>query len=244
MSGLNIKLECLESVGSTNSYLKEKARKGAPEGTLVIANSQTAGKGRMGRSFYSPQGLGLYMSLLLRPHCDAGTVPSLTAFTAVAVCRAIESVSKLKPEIKWINDITLGGKKVCGILCESSVSENGTDFAVIGIGLNVIDRVEDFPEALKETAGSLYSEGDVIIERGTLAAAIVRELGTMYDSWCRDKTSYLAEYKARCRLLGEYLSIGGRDAIAEDISKDFGLAVRYLDGGRELLYSGEVSIRG
>lgn len=247
MGHLKISLECLESVDSTNTYLKALAKKGAEEGRLVIANTQTGGRGRMGRSFASPQGLGIYMSLLLRPHCPADCVQSLTAFTAVAVCRALEKHEGISPEIKWVNDILLNGKKICGILCESSVSENGADFAVIGIGLNVITRTEDFPPPIREIAGSLFSESGKIIERGKLISDIIAELDAMYSAWCEDKTAYLAEYKKRCCTLGKFVEVtdknGSREAIADDIMPDFGLRVRYPDGFYDVLRSGEVSVR-
>ena len=243
MKRLNIKLECFESLDSTNEYCKRLAAKGAPEGTLVIANTQTGGKGRMGRSFYSPPGLGVYMSLLLRPDCKADGTQSLTAFTAVAVCRAIEKLTELTPEIKWVNDILLGGKKLCGILCESAVSENGVVYAVIGIGLNVITRAEDFPPSLRDTAGSVYSQSGKIVERGKLISAVISELDAMYDAWCADKTSYLEDYRSRCRMVGTYVSVGGRDAIVEGIEPDFGLRVRFLGGESEVLFSGEVSLK-
>lgn len=247
MKNLKIRLECLESVDSTNNYAKKLAKNGAPEGLLVIANTQTAGRGRMGRSFASPQGLGIYMSLLLRPGCRADCVQSLTAFTAVAVCRALEKHEGISPEIKWVNDVLLNGKKICGILCESSVSENGVDYAVIGIGLNVITRREDFPPEISDIAGSVYTESGKIIERGKLITDIVSELCTMYSAWCEDKSAYLDEYKARCKMLGGFVTVSGaegeREAIADDIMPDFGLRVRYPDGFYDVLYSGEVSLR-
>lgn len=111
MKKLQIKLNAFETLDSTNTYLKKLAAEGASEGTVVIANAQTAGRGRMGRSFASAQGLGIYMSLLLRPDCAASCAQSLTANTAAAVCMAIETVSGVKPEIKWVNDLYLKGKR-------------------------------------------------------------------------------------------------------------------------------------
>ena len=180
MKKLQIKLNAFETLDSTNTYLKKLAAEGASEGTVVIANAQTAGRGRMGRSFASAQGLGVYMSLLLRPDCAASCAQSLTANTAAAVCMAIETVSGVKPEIKWVNDLYLKGKKICGILCESAVSGDKLDYAVIGIGLNVITRPEDFPEERRHTAGSIYSQTGLIIERGKLISAILTELDGMY----------------------------------------------------------------
>ncbi len=246
MASLQIKLECLNTVDSTNTYLKKQAFSGAPEGTAVVANTQTAGRGRMGRSFASAPALGIYMSLLLRPDCTADSAQSLTANTAVAVCRAIETVCGLTPDIKWINDIYLNGKKICGILCESAVGENGLDFVVIGVGLNVITRTEDFPPELRETAGSIYSETGKIVERGELISAILAELDKMYSLWKTDKSVYLEEYKKHCSMLGGFVTVmtkdGKLEVFAEDIAPDFGLKVKTAQGTR-VLYSGEVSVR-
>ena len=247
MKKLQIKLNAFESLDSTNNYLKKLAAEGASEGTAVIANAQTAGRGRMGRSFASAQGLGVYMSLLLRPDCAACCARSLTANTAAAVCMAIETVSGIKPEIKWVNDLYLKGKKICGILCESAVSADKLDYAVIGIGLNVITRPEDFPEELRQKAGSIYSQTGLIIERGKLISAILNELDGMYAAWCEDKSAYLNEYKSRCTMLGKVITVissdGEYDALAKDITPDFGLVVETVDGETRILHSGEVSLK-
>ena len=247
MKKLQIKLEAFESLDSTNNYLKQQAAAGAAEGTVVIANAQTAGRGRMGRSFASAQGMGVYMSLLLRPDCAPDCAQSLTANTAAAVCMAIETVSGISPEIKWVNDLYLKGKKICGILCESAVSDGKLDYAVIGIGLNVITRPEDFPEELHGIAGSIYSQTGVIIERGKLISAILTELDNMYAAWCEDKSAYLAEYKKRCSMLGRTVTVhapeGDYAAIAKDVLPDFALLVEDVNGNEKTLHSGEISIK-
>lgn len=247
MSRLNIKLECFESLDSTNTYLKTAAKNGAPEGACVIANTQTKGRGRMGRSFVSQPGLGVYMSLLLRPDCPGDCVQSLTANTAVAVCRALCRLGDFHPEIKWVNDIYLGGKKICGILCESAISERGAEYAIIGIGVNLITRVEDFPPDLRETAGSVYTQSGVIIERGRLISALLTELDTMYSLWDSNKSVYLDEYRKNCTMLGHRVTVYGADgeteALAEEITDDFGLKVRFADNSTRILHSGEVSVK-
>lgn len=247
MQKLKLKLECFESLDSTNTYLKDRAKKGAPEGTVILANSQTGGRGRMGRSFCSPPALGIYMSLLLRPEAKSDCVQSLTAFTAVAVCRAIEGLTGLEPEIKWINDIMLNGKKICGILCESCFCGSGASFAVIGIGLNVITRAEDFPPELRYTAGSIFSESGKLCERGKLIAAILSELDTMYGAWCEDKSAYLEEYRKRCGTVGRSITLSGSGGTAEAtavcIEPDFGLRVRLSSGETTVIHSGEISVR-
>lgn len=244
---MEIKLEAFESLDSTNTYLKKRAAGGAPEGTVVIANAQTAGRGRMGRSFASAPGLGIYLSMLLRPSTEAECVQSLTAGTAVAVCRAIERVCGVAPGIKWINDLFLKGKKICGILCESSVKSGSAEYVVLGIGLNVITRPQDFPEELRGTAGSLYSQTGIVYERGKLISAMISELSAMYEAWKTDPRALLDDYRRRCIVLGKTVEVspvtgGVFTAAAEEISDDFGLVLRLPDGSVRTVHSGEVSI--
>ena len=244
---MEIKLEAFESLDSTNTYLKKRAAEGAPEGTVVIANAQTAGRGRMGRSFASAPGLGIYLSMLLRPDAEAECVQSLTAGTAVAVCRAVERVCGVAPGIKWINDLFLKGKKICGILCESSVKSGSAEYVVLGIGLNVITRPQDFPEELRGSAGSLYSQTGIVYERGKLISAIISELSAMYETWKTDPRALLDDYRRRCIVLGKPVEVspvtgGVFTAAAEEISDDFGLVLRLPDGSVRTVHSGEVSI--
>ena len=146
-------LRCLPELGSTNDHLKELARQGAPEGLVVLAERQTAGRGRLGRSFQSPAGLGLWMSILLRPDCPPERLPRVTALTAVACTGAIRSICGVEAGIKWPNDLVCRGRKLCGILTE--LESDGQGLAVvIGIGLNVAHRREDFPPELRETGTS------------------------------------------------------------------------------------------
>lgn len=244
---MEIKLEAFESLDSTNTYLKKRAAGGAPEGTVVIANAQTAGRGRMGRSFASAPGLGIYLSMLLRPSTEAECVQSLTAGTAVAVCRAVERVCGVAPGIKWINDLFLKGKKICGILCESSLKDEKAEYVVLGIGLNVITRPQDFPEELRGTAGSLYSQTGIVYERGKLISAMISELSAMYEAWKTDPRALLDDYRRRCIVLGKTVEVspvtgGVFTAAAEEISDDFGLVLRLPDGSVRTVHSGEVSI--
>lgn len=244
---MEIKLEAFESLDSTNTYLKKRAAGGAPEGTVVIANAQTAGRGRMGRSFASAPGLGIYLSMLLRPSTEAECVQSLTAGTAVAVCRAVERVCGVAPGIKWINDLFLKGKKICGILCESSLKDEKAEYVVLGIGLNVITRPQDFPEELRGSAGSLYSQTGIVYERGKLISAMISELSAMYEAWKTDPCALLDDYRRRCIVLGKTVEVspvtgGVFTAAAEEISDDFGLVLRLPDGSVRTVHSGEVSI--
>lgn len=244
---MKLKLEAFESVDSTNNYIKRRAREGAPEGTVAIADAQTGGKGRLGRSFASPPGVGIYLSLLLRPEGNAADIQSLTANTAVAVSKAIEKTCGINPEIKWVNDLLLNGRKICGILCESEADDKGLHYMVIGIGLNVTNRTEDFPAQLRNIAGSIYTQTGIIAERGMLISAILSELDSMYECWKDNSGSLLTDYKKRCTMLGHLVEVASADevydAVAEDISEDFGLCLRLDDGSTRVIHSGEVSAR-
>lgn len=243
---MKISLRAFETLDSTNTQLKKFAAAGAPEGTVVIADAQTAGRGRMGRSFASAAGAGIYMSVLLRPESSPACAQSLTAVCAVAVSRAIKSVCGIDVGIKWINDLYLSGKKICGILCESAVRQDGVDYAVLGIGLNVTTHPEDFPPELRGIAGSLYTQTGRIFERGALIAAILSELDGLYMQWQAEPSFCLDEYRRRCCVLDAQVKVtspeGVYEAVAEDISPDYGLIVRLPDGTRRTLHSGEVSL--
>lgn len=240
------RLLVFDSLDSTNDYIRRE-EKNLAEGAVVLANEQTAGKGRIGRKFVSPPSMGIYMSMLLRPDCAPLEAATLTANVAVAVCKAIEKVTLCKPDIKWINDLFLRGKKICGILCESSITDHRLDYVIVGVGLNVITRPDDFPPELLKTAGSIYSQTGEIVERGKLIVAIIEELDAMYAAWKENKSVYLDEYRKRCSMLGHevdiYSSEGTDTVVAEDVSEDFGLIVRYANGERKTLHAGEVSVK-
>lgn len=238
----------LESVGSTNDHLKALARAGAPSGTAVLADVQTAGRGRLGRSFLSPAGEGVYLSVLLRPDCSAEAALQLTAWTAAAVCRALERCCGLSAGIKWVNDIILNGRKLGGILCETSMrGDSGrVDYVVAGVGLNVLQG--GFPPELALTATSLLLETGRRFSRDAVAAALISELDRMGAEFPAGKERYLREYRAACITTGRdvcFVRDGERHTgTAESIDEDFGLVLRLPDGEREHLRSGEVSVRG
>lgn len=242
-------VQCFAQIDSTNSYLKAEAMSGAPDGLCAIADRQTAGRGRAGRSFRSDAGQGVYLSMLLRPACAATAAMTVTAHVAVAVCRALERCG-VQPGIKWTNDLVLGTKKICGILTELTVeAESGTiDSIVAGIGVNVRQRPEDFPEELRAIAGSVYSEAGLELSRARLAAEMVRALDEMYLDWQRDPRAYLSDYRARCVTVGRPVRVvrgeDVRTGFAEAVDDDFALVVRWEDGTRETVTGGDVSVRG
>lgn len=238
------------SIDSTNTYLKREAMAGAPNGLIAVANEQTAGRGRVGRRFLSAPDCGIYLSMLLRPTCEPAVCATLTSHAAVAVCRALERVCGVQPEIKWTNDILLSGRKICGILTELSMEgETGTvDSVVIGIGINVNNEPAVFPEELREIAGSVYSATGKRVERAKLAAVLIEELRRMADLWTENPHVYLEDYRVRCITIGKDVRVlrgeVAKNAHAEAVTEDFSLLVRYPDGTREALTGGEVSVRG
>ena len=244
--GDGLTLEVLSCVDSTNSLLREKANAGCPEGYVVLAGQQTGGRGRMGRRFYSPPDTGLYLSLLLRPtRLPPAQAVGITTMAAVAACRAIEEVSHGDAQIKWVNDIYLGGKKVCGILTEASIGlESGSlDYAVVGVGFNVCPPEDGFPEELSQIAGAILprsQEG----ARNRLAAAFLKHFLAIYRS---GGTGYAEEYRRRSLVIGKPIQVlspvGQRPAFALDVDSSCRLIVRYDDGTVEALSSSEVSIR-
>ncbi len=243
-------LLCFPVVDSTNSYLKREALS-LPHGTVVLTNEQTGGRGRLGRSFQSPPDRGIYLSTLLRPELPPERALNLTAFVAVAVCEAIERITGLAPQIKWTNDIVLGGKKVCGILTEMSIEgESGAlQHIITGIGLNVNQRADEFPEELRHIAGSLYMVSGKEVSRGRLAAEMINALDQMYAAWCSGGADYLERYRSRCLTVGRQVRLirgSGQveEATALAVDENFALVVEHPDGRRESVTSGEVSVRG
>jgi BirA family biotin operon repressor/biotin-[acetyl-CoA-carboxylase] ligase len=251
-SAQDLAISVFPSLPSTNLYLKEAAEGGAAEGRVVLADTQTAGYGRRGRAFFSPPGTGLYMSLLLRPAFSPQDALCLTTGAAVAVCRAAEDILGLTTQIKWVNDVFSGGKKVCGIATEAAMDleSGGLRYAVLGIGLNVFPPGDALPEELRGVAGSLVPAGASPIPAGNLrarlAAGILNRFWALYPS-LTDK-AYFADYRARSFLLGQEVWVlrgASREAaVALDLDADFRLRVRFADGREESLSSGEVSIRG
>lgn len=240
---------CLDTVDSTNEEIKRRALAGAEAGLVVTAETQTGGNGRRGRSFQSLSGKGLYLSVLLKPNVPLDQVSQLTAWTAVAVCRAIEEVCGVRPQIKWPNDVLVDGKKLCGILTEMGVeAETGAlGYVVVGMGTNVSQTEEDFGPELCDLATSLHLLGAEVTRR-ELALALIAELDRMNAAFPHGREEYFDAYTRRCVTLGrEVLLIRGdgtTQATAERLTGAFQLVVRRPDGTEETVSSGEVSVRG
>ena len=246
-------LRCFEELDSTNNYLKSLPQAEGSDGLAVTAECQTAGRGRMDRSFQSPKGEGIYLSVLLRPVLAPDRLPPMTALAGVAVCAAVERVCGVRPGLKWPNDPVLGGKKLCGILTEASLeAETGRlQSMVVGIGVNVRQRPEDFSPEVREIATSLLQALGTPVCRPRLAAALLEELDRVYAALLQgDLSAQRADYRRDCVNLGKTVQLipfggGARETVqAVDVDEEFGLIVRGSDGKERTVRSGEVSVRG
>lgn len=232
----------LDTVDSTNLYLKELAKNGAPHNTVVIADTQTNGRGRLGKSFFSPAGTGIYMSLLLK--ADALKIPPshITVASGVAVCHTLKEFCNTPPLIKWVNDIFLDRKKVCGILAESFVSPiDGSLYIIVGTGINVSTRHSDFPDDISDIAGSVFPPG---ISRSFIIARLLEEFEKAFSV---EKIDVLiAQYKKYSLLLNKEIcfSLNGTNlsGIVTDINNEGNLVIKLSNGETEILKSGEVSL--
>lgn len=243
-----LRLEKHNSVSSTNNIARELANNGEPEGIVVLADKQTAGRGRKNRNYFSPAGTGLYMSILLRPKFSIEYSLFLTTAAATAVSIAIEKISGKITHIKWVNDVWMDGKKVSGILTEADLSmENGgLDYVIVGIGVNVFEPKEGFPKELSDIATSVFknneTKGNI---RNRLAAEILNNFIYYYRNL--EKKTFLPEYKKRSFIIGKNVTVINNDncqkAIALDIDDNCHLIVKYENGKIEALSSGEISIK-
>ena len=235
-----IRVLVFDEIDSTNTEARRQAEAGVDEPVLILANSQTAGRGRMGRSFYSPSGTGLYMSLLTEAGADLADTVRMTTSAAVAVASAIEELCGIKVGIKWVNDIYLHGRKICGILCESFVCRDAKRYAVIGIGINLY--TEDFPAELRDSAASLFPRSG---SRDALAAAITRRLCEYWESPCDGQM--IEYYRERSVVLGKRVVFSEKgetlEGVAVSIDESGALRVRLDDGNEKILMGGEISLR-
>ncbi|MCQ2417565.1 MAG: biotin--[acetyl-CoA-carboxylase] ligase [Oscillospiraceae bacterium] len=242
-----VRLHLFESVTSTNDMLKLAAEEGAAEGHVFLAKQQTAGKGRQGRSFYSPPMTGLYLSVLYRPEIAPAEALALTPMAAVAAAKAIEQTRREPVQIKWVNDLLLHGRKICGILAESKFSSHGTlDYVIVGIGINLLMPQNGFPEEIRDIAGAVYpADADAEQVFTDTAAALISHLAREYGGL--PEKQYLADYRKRLCVLGKTVTVceNGmeRQAAALDVDDDLRLLVQYESGERQWRSTGEIRIR-
>jgi BirA family biotin operon repressor/biotin-[acetyl-CoA-carboxylase] ligase len=228
---------------STNLSAFRMAEEGAEEGTTLIADFQSGGKGRLGRSWASPQGVNLYCSVILRPDIKPVAAPQLTFLSAVAVARAIECLTDLKPRIKWPNDVLIGGKKVAGLLNEMSAETDKVNFVILGIGVNINMRTDQFPDDLRHPATSIFMETGKTVSRSAFARALLEELDALYREFIEE--GYAPVRKAwleKSRLEGAFVTVtdGGssRSGRVRGID-EYGALI--LENGEQIL-SGDVVI--
>ncbi len=230
---------------STNRKAKEMAAEGAPEGTLVVAEEQSRGRGRIGRSWYSPAREGIYMSLILRPKLPPNEAPKITLVTGVSVAEALLAVTPLQPAIKWPNDILVNGRKICGILTETSTEMDAIDFVVVGVGMNV--NTPEFPDELNEIGTSIYLETGKAFDRVTLLQEFLHQFEQLYFTFLK------SGFESIGKRWGELSILMGKDVTVQMIDRscsgrvlkldrDGALIIRSENGELEKIYSGDIHI--
>ncbi len=240
---LNITI--FDELDSTNKYLKKIGSTGEKENQLVIALSQTGGRGRMGRSFYSPNGTGIYFSLLVHPKFSAEKSLFLTVMAAVSVAETVMKYNKNDVKIKWVNDIYIDGKKVCGILTEGAINSNKMlDYVVVGIGINLIAPENGFPDEIKDTATAVFPGKTEEYIKEKIVADVVNKFFDMYNGI---DTDFIKRYKEYSYLTGKDINIISgetvRPATVIDITDDCHLLVKNENDKIEEISSGDVSVR-
>jgi len=266
-AGIDIEIDARKSVDSTNNVLKLMAGEGLRQPTVCISEEQTAGRGRRGRSFFSPKNTGIYLSFLLFPDIPIQDAAMLTTIAATAEAKAIENVSGLPVQIKWVNDIWMRGKKISGILTEASASvEDGSlEYVIVGIGINLYEPEGGFPDEIKDIAGAVYTDFKQIENlRNNISSELIIQFMTYYNAWISGKASgnsdfeksgFLEDYEKRCFVIGRDVTLISADhnslsGEASDpvvhvlgINNKCHLHVRHKDGTEEFLSGGEISIR-
>ena len=240
-------IRVFEQTTSTNDVIERLARDGVKEGAVVFAESQTKGRGRLGRAWMSPARKGLWFSVLLRPDLRPQETTRLTVASATALRRAIQSETGLNPEIKWPNDILIRSRKVAGILTEMSAELDKVRHVILGIGVDVNLSANEFPAELRKTATSLKIEASEAISRAELATAILRELDSDYARVCGNLFANVAdEWEAHCTTIGRAVTIqiGGRrvSGRAESLDDDGALLLRTEHGHLERITGGDVTL--
>lgn len=244
-------LHFFSTIDSTNIYAARLARDGATEGTTVIADEQTGGKGRLGRTWVSPPGVNLYVSLILRPPIAPGTAPQVNLLAAVAVAEAIGQVGGLAPIIKWPNDVLVEGKKVCGILAEMQTEGGVLQSLVLGIGVNVNAPLSAFPPELRDKASSLFLVGGRLLDRAVFTAALLTHLEKLYVLWIEKGFPILrpAWERYAAGLIGREITVAAPEGTIAGtvlgLDDDGALLLQHKDGGtpRRIL-AGDVTVIG
>lgn len=245
---MNIEFCFRKEVSSTNDWAKQMAEEGAPEGTLALADAQTAGRGRRGRQWSSPEGENIYMSLLIRPQIRPEHAAQLTLVMGLSAAQGIREALKLPVQIKWPNDLVIKGKKICGILTEMSAGQDGIRFVIIGIGINVNNT--SFPEELRDRATSLKLEKGEVIDKNKILDAVITAFLRNYDKFIKteDLSGLVEEYNQILANIDRQVKVldpkNPFEGVARGINTSGELLVERGDGEVIAVYAGEVSIRG
>lgn len=241
-------LHICSEIDSTNHYLKQNAAS-LPDGFAVISDRQTAGRGRLGRSFFSPSGSGIYLSVLLRPNLPLTQINLFTIGAAVALCQAIEETADFTPDIKWVNDVLMHGKKLCGILTEAAIeAETGSvSYVVVGIGINIRRPQGDVPEELRDIMGFIEDYAPHSVRRNAFAASLLNHMEHCFELICSGNTAALMDaYRSFIRFLGEPITViqnGVRTPATAVAIDPEGHLIIMQNGVESTLYAGEISIR-
>ena len=236
----------LEETTSTNEDARRLAEEGAPQGTLVVAESQTSGRGRLGRAWTSPKKEGIWMSLILRPDVQPVEASCLTLLAGLSICQGIQDETGLEAGIKWPNDVMVQGKKAVGILTEMRAEMEKIEYVIVGIGINV--NQTRFPEELKDIAISLAMAGGQPYNRAAIIKRVMAYFESYYETYCREGSFAFAlpEYKKYCVTLGKQVNVLGKQpfqGLAKDVTTQGELVVEKADKEEVFVFSGEVSIR-
>lgn len=238
---------CFEEIDSTNLEIKRQVLNKGQHGLVVVAEEQTKGRGRKGRSWVSPKGTGIWMSILLKPRIDPHSASMLTLVAGLAVCESIKAMTGLEAKIKWPNDIVINGKKICGILTEMSTEIDHLGYVVLGIGINV--NTEMFPQGIQDIASSIFIESGQKISRVKLLQNILKSLEKYYDIFIKDcdLRNLIEQYKQLCVTYQNYVSVIGRTETKKGLIIDItdtGELIMENEDGRHKIIAGEVSVRG
>lgn len=242
------KVIAYDQVDSTNKEAKKLALHGAVEGTVIVADEQINGKGRRGRNWVSPKGTGIWMSILLRPNIRPENASMITLVAGLAVCKAIEKITNIKPLIKWPNDIVINGKKICGILTEMSSEIDYINFVVVGIGINV--NTKKFPEEIDSIATSLKLQGNKTYKRKDILKKILEEFEICYNKYLKteDLQKIIDEYNCYCVNISREVIVKCKDiditGTVKCVTPKGELIVTDSTGKDIVITSGEVSVRG
>ena len=237
----------LKETDSTNTRAKELAAQGAPEGTMVIAEKQTKGRGRRGRNWFSPPGGGIYFSLILRPAISPGETPRITLMTAVVLAETLISLIKLKLKIKWPNDILVNGKKLAGILTEISTEMDAVNYIIVGLGMNVNTRFEIFPQEIKENATSILIEKGKQFPRVRLIQNYLKLYEQYYDMFKKNNFEpIMKRWRELADIIGKQIRVDviGKTHIGKviDVDNDGVLILKDDHGGLQRIFSGDVTL--